>query len=485
MIGGGIAGLVVSWELARRGHRPVLLEAGDPVGGVLSAHRVGGLLLDAGAESFATTRPSVAELIGEIGLRSRVVTPNPVGAWVRHRAGSAPLPIGGLLGIPARPWAADVRRVIGPIGTLRACLDLALPRVSAQRAQGSLGELVRRRMGARVLDRLVEPVAGGVYAANPDELEIGTVAPGLTETLATTRSLSAAVRQLRGGSQRPGSAVASLAGGMHTLAAALHSAVIDSGGTVRTGTNVTRVEPTTSPVSGWVVAVADGPPIPATQLVIATPGPASTALLTGAVGGLPELGVLQSPATEVLLSTLVVDDARLDRAPRGTGILVSDTAQGVRAKALTHATAKWAWLADAAGPGRHVLRLSYGRGDGTDLPAVQDLPGIALTDASTLLGIHLAGSAVIDSAVVRWSSALPVPAPGHAAGVTALRAALGPRGIDVVGSAVAGTGLAAVVADARKSADRLHATLRAPPEPCETGSATVGSAAPGIEPAAG
>ena len=53
VIGGGIAGLVVSWELARRGHRPVLLEAGDAVGGVLSAHRVGGLLLDAGAESFA------------------------------------------------------------------------------------------------------------------------------------------------------------------------------------------------------------------------------------------------------------------------------------------------------------------------------------------------------------------------------------------------------------------------------------------------
>jgi len=485
VIGAGIAGLVAGWELARRGHRPLLLEAGDAVGGVLSAHRVGGLVLDAGAESFATTRPSVAELIDEIGLRARVVTPNPVGAWVRHRAGSAPLPTGGLLGIPARPWAADVRRVVGPIGAFRACLDLALPRVSPQRAQGSLGRLVRSRMGARVLDRLVEPVAGGVYAADPDELEIRTVAPGLTEALAASRSLSTAVRQLRGGSPRPGSAVASLAGGMHTLAAALCSAIIDAGGTVRTGTTATRVEPAASPSSGWAVTVATGPSVLAARVVIATPGPVSLTLLAGAVADLPELRVLRSPATEVLLCTLVVDDARLDPAPRGTGVLVSGTATGVRAKALTHATAKWAWLAAAAGPGLHVLRLSYGRGDATALPAAHNLPHIALTDASTLLGVDLPRSAVVDSAVVRWSSALPVPAPGHAAGVSALRAALGPRGIEVVGSAVAGTGLAAVVADARKTAERLDGTPEAAAHTSGTGTATIGAVSPGIEPAAG
>jgi oxygen-dependent protoporphyrinogen oxidase len=483
VIGAGIAGLVVGWELARRGHRPLLLEAGDAVGGVLSAHRVGGLVLDAGAESFATARPSVGELIGELGLTPAVVAPNPVGAWIRHRAGSAPLPTGGLLGIPARPWAADVRRVLGPTGSARACLDLALPRTSAERAQGSLGALVRARMGRRVLERLVEPVAGGVYAADPDELEIRTVAPGLTEALGTRRSLSAAVRELRGNSPRPGSAVASLSGGMHTLAAALHSAIIEAGGSVRTTAAVTRVEAADSPSSGWTVTVAGGPSILAARLVMATPAPASATLLERAVGDLSELGVLQFSATDVLLCTLVVDDARLDLAPRGTGVLVSGAATGVRAKALTHATAKWAWLADAAGPGRHVLRLSYGRGDGTDLPAEIDLPGIALTDAGTLLGLDLPRSAVVDAAVVRWSSALPVPAPGHAARVAALRAALGPRGIEVVGSAISGTGLAAVVADARKAADRLRSTLEATKGTGGTGTAAIGAASPGVEPA--
>ena len=482
VIGAGIAGLVVGWELARNGHRPLLLEAGATVGGVLSAHMVGALQLDAGAESFATARPSVTELIDELGLRAQVVTPNPVGAWVRHRSGSAPLPTGSLLGIPGRPWAADVRRVIGPIGSARACLDLALPRTSVDRSPGPLGALVRVQDGRRVLDRLVEPVAGGVYAADPDQLEIHTVAPGLSALLAGTRSLSGAVRRLRGDSPRPGSAVASLAGGMYTLAAGLASAITGAGGAIRTATTVSRIEAAAPPSTGWTVVLAGGPPITAHRLVIATPGPTAERLLIG-LRDLPEPGVLHPPATEVLLCTLVVDDPRLDRAPRGTGVLVASAATGVRAKALTHATAKWAWLAAAAGPARHVLRLSYGRADGTDLPAEGDLPGIALADASTLLGVPLPASAVRAAAVVRWSSALPVPAPGHAAKVAALRTALAPRGIEIVGSAVAGTGLTAVVADARKAADGLHGALLERPQTSQPGRADVLAASPGTEPA--
>ena len=72
-------------------------------------------------------------------------------------------------------------------------------------------------MGRRVLDRLVEPVAGGVYAADPDTLEVATVAPGLSAALVTAGSLAGAARPLRGGGERPGSAVATLTGGLHTL----------------------------------------------------------------------------------------------------------------------------------------------------------------------------------------------------------------------------------------------------------------------------
>jgi len=187
--------------------------------------------------------------------------------------------------------------------------------------------------------------------------------------------------------------------------------------------------------------------------VLAVPARVAGTLLQGADPGLA-VQMLLAPITPVLICTLVLDDHRLDGAPRGTGVLVSARASGVRAKALTHATAKWRWLAAAAGPGRHVLRLSYGRGK-HDLPDPAGLPDIALRDASVLLGVDLSRAAVVDSAVVSWPAALPAPRPGHADTVRGLRAQLAPRGLAVIGAAVAGSGLAAVVGDARQEAAAL------------------------------
>ena len=175
VLGAGVGGLAAALELARAGLRPLVLEAGTMAGGAVSAHTVGGLELDAGAESYSVARPATAVLIDELGLTDRVRQPSPVGAWVRHSGGAAPLPALAFLGIPGHPWAADVRRVIGLAGAVRATADRARP---AHGLDKSLGSLVRARMGRRVLERLVEPVAGGVYAADPDTLDIGTVAPG-------------------------------------------------------------------------------------------------------------------------------------------------------------------------------------------------------------------------------------------------------------------------------------------------------------------
>ena len=446
VIGGGIAGLVTALDLSRAGHRPVLLEATERCGGVLSAHDVGGLTLDAGAESFATARPAVGDLLGELGLTNRIVPPNPVGAWVRHRAGTAPLPAVGLLGIPGRWWAADVRRVIGVGGVARSAADAVLPAKSGVPAGTTLGDLVRTRMGRRTLDRLVEPVAGGVYAADPDRLDIRTVAPGLDGALRQTGSLAAAVRHLRGGGERSGSAVATVSGGLHTLVPALLDAVRAAGGVLRTGTGVRLLRPDPD---GWQAALSDGSTVTAATVVIAVPAPVAAALLADVAPGVPA-AILQAPISPVLICTLVVDDHRLDAAPRGTGVLVSAHARGVTAKALTHATAKWPWLAEKAGDGRHVLRLSYGRG--ADLPAEADLPRIALADAGVLLGVPLDAGTVVDAAVVRWTSALPAPRPGHADAVTALRRALRPLHLHIVGAAVAGSGLSGVIADARSQA---------------------------------
>ena len=437
VVGGGVAGLIAAWELARGGLEVTILESSDELGGAVARHRVDGLDLDAGADSFAVAGSAVSSLISDLGLTDRLVAPNPVGAWVVHDRGAAPLPAGGVLGIPARPWARDTRRALGTVAAARAGLDALLPRrIDAP----TVGGLARRRMGLRVVRRLVEPVAGGVYSVDPDRLEVATVQPRLLPLLHRTGSLAAAVRELRP-DLRPGSAVMGLRGGMFELIGALERACIEAGVRIRRNSPVERVEIGETGVrlhTGAGEANADG-------LVLAADRP----------GLLPGAG-LARPHAHVLLVTLVLHAPALDAAPRGTGVLVASAARGVRAKALTHATAKWAWLAEAAGPGRHVIRLSYGRGLA---PAPDVSSDLALRDASGLFGVQLTADMLHDAARRRWSSALPTPELGHQVTVARLRSGL-PARVAVTGAWVAGTGLAAVVADSRRTATAVLAAAR-------------------------
>jgi oxygen-dependent protoporphyrinogen oxidase len=349
VVGAGVAGLVAARELALAGVRTLVLDARDAPGGAVRGHEVAGLRLDAGAESFATRGGTVAGYLAELGLADRVCAPSGRGSWVHLPSGDGPLPRTGLLGIPSAPFAADVRRTLGLLGAARASLDLVLPRAVGARAT-TLGGLVRARMGARVLDRLVRPIVGGVHAAEPDDLAVDAVAPGLTAAVAGSRgSLARAVRSIRAAAPA-GAAVAGLEGGVHGLVDALAEQV----GEIRLRTPVTRIERTPD---GLVVTTPAGPLL-AERVLLAAPVPGLLDELVG-IGATPDAGAA------VTLVTLVLDAPALDAAPRGTGVLVAREATDVAAKALTHATAKWPWLAAAAGPARRAPVLwPSGRGRG-------------------------------------------------------------------------------------------------------------------------
>lgn len=427
VVGGGVGSLVAARELALAGRRVVLLEAGERLGGEVMRLEVAGLVLDGGAESFATRAGTVASLLGELGLAADVVAPEPLGAWVQEADGAAfPLPSTGLLGIPGRLDDPGVVAVLGPEGAERALRDLALdPGVGADAR--SLGALVRARLGDAVVDRLVGPVVTGVHSVHPDELDLDVVAPGVRAALLREGSLSGAVSALRALAPA-GTAVQGLRGGNWRLVAALAAELDRLGVDVRTGAAVESLD-----ADGVVVA---GERIEAGRVVLG-------------VGARAAHGVLGHPVPAsglITLATIVVDEPLLDAAPRGTGVLVAPGTSGVRAKALTHGTAKWAWLAEAAA-GRHVLRLSY------DSPVVDaatpddELHAAALADAATLLGVPLDAHRVEGTARVTWDA----PLRGQEARVAA------PEGVARVGGAVAGRGLAAVVAQARATASGLLA----------------------------
>lgn len=454
VIGGGIAGLSAAHELTRQGHSPLVIESSAAFGGAVRAHRVGGLDLDAGAESFAVARPAVAQLIADLGISDQVVVPEPAGAWVRFEHGEAPLPRGGWLGIPTDPFAPEVMSIIGQDGAARAAIDTTMP-IGAIPSDMTLGELVRQRMGEAVLRRLVEPVVGGVHSVNPDAVEIRSIAPSLPGLLLSHGSLAAAALAMRGNVAPAGSAVAGLRGGMHTLTSALAGNIEESGGRLVADTRARSIERI---AQGWVVScesplgVSD---VVAATIVVAVSAPAAAGLLKAHLptADWPTVTI----GTAVRLATIVVDQPALNSAPRGSGVLVSSYADGVAAKALTHATAKWGWLAEAAGADRHVLRLSYGRGaqSAASLPVGVELRKLALADAAELLGVDMEVRRLVDFAAVTWTDVQPPAVPGRTAAIAEISAGLAQLpGVTVVGAWVSGTGLAAVIEQARKAVRR-------------------------------
>ncbi|WP_035876206.1 NAD(P)/FAD-dependent oxidoreductase [Cryobacterium sp. MLB-32] len=503
VIGGGVAGLVAARACARLGLSVSIIEAADAVGGPVAGHDVAGLHLDSGTESFAVRGGTVAAFIEELGLTDEIVAPNPAGAWLHlpalgakgkkgtngSGAVSVPLPKAGVLGIPGSPLADDVRRVVGWSGSLRAYVDRLMPVLTIGR-EHSLGDLVAKRMGRRVLERLVEPVASGVYTTSARDLEIDVVAPGLNRALTTAGSLSGAVSALRD-SAPAGSAIGGLRGGMSRLPAALVADLEHFGATIETGRTASALRRSgTTEQPSWVVtlnpradrngadlnsagsdddtaagtavsAPADDTARAARFVIVATQGAQALRLLAPLGDAHDALSELEWPGpTAVTLATLVVDAPTLDAHPRGTGALVGVDTPGVTAKALTHVTAKWSWVAQAAGVGRHVVRLSYGRAgepSPTDDLSDNELQALALRDASSILGVELTGQMLRGFARTEWRDALSPATLGAPERVAKVREVLADTpGIDVTGAWLAGTGLASVIPDALAAAGRIR-----------------------------
>src|SRR6476661_3441636 len=175
IVGGGIAGLACAWELSRAVPDATItvLDAADRPGGKLRREPVAGVALDVGAESMLARRPEALALMSELGLDAEIVHPDTTSASIWSRGDLHPLPKGTLMGIPSP--AASALGILSADEVARA--DRETPWDRGDFEDISVGDYVAARLGDAVVDRLVEPLLGGVYAGQSRKLSLRACLP--------------------------------------------------------------------------------------------------------------------------------------------------------------------------------------------------------------------------------------------------------------------------------------------------------------------
>ena len=455
VVGGGVAGLAAALEV--RAQRPdaevVVLEGSARIGGKVAVSEVGGLPVDEGADSMLTRVPDGLALAGGAGLADELVAPVAGSASVWSRGRLRPLPPGTLLGVPTDPAALADSGLLSVAGLYRVLLDLVLPGAAVE-DDVSVGDLVRRRFGGEVVERLVDPLLGGVYAGRADLLSLHATLPQLVRPVARHRSLLLAAREARAGTPpTDGPLFASLPGGLGRLPAAVAQA---SAAEVRLRTPARELRRTPD---GWAVttgSAADPARLTADAVVLAVPGPPAARLLAGVVpAAAAEVAALDYASVAIV--TLVLDGPT---PGAGSGYLVP-AVEGRTTKAVTFASRKWAHLSD----GPAVVRASVGRfGDTADLQRTDaELVAAVLSELRQAVGPL---PVVVGSRVVRWGGGLPQYAVGHLDRVRRVREAVAAcPGLAVAGAAYDGVGVPAVARSGREAAraavgSALRARLR-------------------------
>ncbi|RJQ82248.1 protoporphyrinogen oxidase [Pseudonocardiaceae bacterium YIM PH 21723] len=457
IIGGGVSGLTAAYRLRGLlgpGAQLTVFEQADRLGGKLDTAELAGQPFDLGAEAFLARRPEALALIGELGMTDQLAHPAKAAPRLRAGGRTVGLPARTAMGVPADPDTAA--EVLSPVGAERVHKEPLLPGLNWDRSDITVGELLRARMGGEVVERLVDPLLGGVYAGRADQLSLRATMPALAKALDDgARSLTEAARRTLPTSPNPAPVFGTLTGGLSTLIRALSRA---SGVQIRLGQPVRQLGRL---AEGWRVSYGaelfpesgefDG-------VVLAVPAPSARRLLTDV--SLRAAGLLAGVdlASMAVVGVTLAGDAPL---PSASGVLIAEKERRrdgtpFATKAFTFSSRKW----DHVGARGVFIRGSIGRYGETAMLQREDseLVAMVLRDLAELTDIDFTPTHTV---VRRWGGGLPQYHLNHLSTVDSLEREIGtlPR-LEMAGAALHGVGIPACIATATAAAERLAADVR-------------------------
>ncbi|MCW2529788.1 MAG: Protoporphyrinogen oxidase [Pseudonocardiales bacterium] len=451
VVGGGIAGLAAA--LGVRKARPdvevIVLEQADRVGGKLRSAELAGHRIDVGAEAMLARRPEGLDLLALLGASDERVSPltTAAGLWIDGHI--RPLPGGTVLGVPG-----DVEAGVGVLSEatlhrMRAEADRDEPPITQD---VSVGALVASRMGQEVVDRIVDPLLGGVYAGRAEQISLRAAIPALAAELHTRGgSLLEAARSVaaRGRAANvDGPVFASIHGGLGRLP----ELIVGRGDfSVRTSTAVREIRIGTDGFVLLVGSVPTGEQLIADAVIVATP-PAKAARLLQSIAPAAASELVGIETASVVIASLAFPAAT--PLPAGSGLLVPATS-GRSVKGVTISSQKW----PGAPAELALVRASIGRiGDEAVLQRDDaELIALARRELTELIGVT---AAPVDAILTRWGGGLPQYEVGHLERVGRIRESVaGVPGLAVAGASYDGVGIPATIHSAQLAAGRVLAFL--------------------------
>jgi protoporphyrinogen/coproporphyrinogen III oxidase len=454
IVGGGIAGLAAAHRLLAAGADVTVLEGSNRVGGKLHTGEIEGARVDLGAESMLARRPEAVELARAVGLGGLLQPPNPTTAGIWTRGALRPMPRAHVMGVPGDP--AALAGLLTAEGVARIAREPEVPPTEIGE-DVAVGAYVAERMGREVVDLLVEPLLGGVYAGDAYRISMRAAVPQLFAAAKSNPSLLDGVRGIQGaqaaavGGGAPAPVFAGIEGGVGRLPGAVADAVLAGGGDIRTRTPVLGLS---RAADGWHVR-SDKEVLVADAVVLAVPAWSASALLAD-VSKRASAELADVEYASMALVTMAFRRGDTDHLPQDSSGFLVPPVDGRTVKAATFSTRKWAWV-DSEAPDLFVLRTSIGRyGEEDQLHREDDdLVGAALRDLGEAAGI---ADKPVAALVTRWIGGLPQYPVGHQERVARVREAVaGLPGLRVCGAVYDGVGIPACIASAVRAADEIAA----------------------------
>lgn len=440
VVGAGISGLSVAYELHQRGLTACVLESRHRPGGVILTEQIDGFVVDAGPDSLLVEKPAALELCRELGLSERLFpTKQPRTAYIYRGGALHPIPPASILGFPTRLWPLATSSLFSLGAKIRMAREVLIrPRTSTE--DESIAAFVRRHFGVEAVEYVAEPLLAGIHAGDVDRLSIRAAFPRLVEAEARHGSVIRAFAA-RGTRHRPDGVFRSLPGGIGELVQALVSRLPQ--GTIRCGGRVHAVE-----VGADVrVHQEHHPSLTARAVVLAMPAWAAVPLLQPLDDVLADMcGDIRYWSTVTV--ALGYHREAIAHPMRGSGFVVPRK-EGLAITAGSWVSSKWPQRA----PDNHALVRAF-LGGARDPAAVErsdaDLMAAAERDLRAILGIR---GQPIFARVYRWHRASPQQEVGHLERMAAIDRHLErwPR-LFLTGTGLRGVGIPDCIADARATA---------------------------------